>query len=156
MDLAKILNGIENSEELIKKIQAEIGADYVPRSEFNAKNEKLKEAETQITGLTTTNTALEGKKTEWEKQLAELNDKIKGYETSALKAKIARETGIPYEFAARLAGEDEKSIKADAESLSDFFKNKMSKEPLKSTEPNLGNDKDAKYREFLKELEKGD
>jgi len=68
MDLAKILSGVENSEELIKKIQAEIGADYVPRTEFNKKNDELKAAETRLTGLETANTALEGKKTEWETQ----------------------------------------------------------------------------------------
>lgn len=156
MDLTKILTGIENSEELIKKIQAEIGTDYVPRSEFNAKNEKLKAAEAQITGLTTTNTALESKKTEWETQIAELNGRIKGFETSALKAKIAREAGIPYELAARLNGEDEKAIKADAESLGALFKTGI-KEPLKSTEPKEVDEKDKKYRDFLKQIDnKGD
>ena len=61
MDLKTILSGIENSEDIIKKIQAEIGNEYVPRSEFNDKNDKLKEAEKQLGTLQTTNTELEGK-----------------------------------------------------------------------------------------------
>lgn len=160
MDLAKILSGVENSEELIKKIQAEIGADYVPRTEFNKKNDELKAAETRLTGLETANTALEGKKTEWETQVAELNGKIKGFETAALKSKIAHEAGLPYELAGRLSGDTEEAIKTDAENLSKLLKQSSQfKEPLKSTEPQIveEDEKRAELRNFLKQIDnKGD
>lgn len=50
-------------------------------------------------------------------EAAKKDAKIKGYETDSVKMRIAHETGLPYEMAARLSGEDEKSIKADAEAL---------------------------------------
>lgn len=156
MDLAKILSGVENSEELIKKIQAEIGADYVPRTEFNKKNDELKAAETRLTGLETANTALESKKTEWETQLAEANGKIKAFETAALKSRIAHEAGLPYDLAGRLTGDTEEAIKADAEKLSALFKSAKPKEPLKDTEPQNIGGIDAAYKQLLKQIDEGD
>ena len=156
MDLTKILSGVENSEELIKKIQAEIGANYVPRSEFNDKNDKLKEAEKQLGTLQTTNTELEGKKAEWETQLAEANGKIKAFETAALKSRIAHEAGLPYDLAGRLNGDTEEAIKADAEKLSALFKSAKPKEPLKDTEPQNIGGIDAAYKQLLKQIDEGD
>ena len=156
MDLTKILSGVENSEELIKKIQAEIGANYVPRTEFNEKNDKLKEAEKQLGTLQTTNTALEGKKAEWETQVAELNGKIKAFETAALKSRIAHEAGLPYDLAGRLTGDTEEAIKADAEKLSALFKSAKPKEPLKDTEPQNIGGIDAAYKQLLKQIDEGD
>lgn len=43
MDLNEILDGIENKDKLIEKINSEVGKAFVPRSEFNAKNEELKQ-----------------------------------------------------------------------------------------------------------------
>ena len=156
MDLKTILSGIENSEDIIKKIQTEIGNEYVPRSEFNDKNDKLKEAEKQLGTLQTTNTALEGKKTEWETQVAELNGKIKAFETAALKSRIAHEAGLPYDLAGRLTGDTEEAIKADAEKLSALFKSAKPKEPLKDTEPQNVGGKDAAYKQLLKQIDEGD
>ena len=48
LDLAKILDGIENKTELVEKINAEIGREFVPRSEFNSKNEELKKTTAAI------------------------------------------------------------------------------------------------------------
>ena len=42
MDLKKILGNIEGHDELIEKINAEVGREFVPRAEFNAKNDELK------------------------------------------------------------------------------------------------------------------
>ena len=156
MDLTKILSGVENSEELIKKIQAEIGANYVPRTEFNEKNDKLKEAEKQLGTLQTTNTELEGKKAEWETQLAEANGKIKAFETAALKSRIAHEAGLPYDLAGRLNGDTEEAIKADAEKLSALFKSVKPKEPLADTEPQNIGGIDAAYKQLLKQIDEGD
>ena len=43
MDLNEILDGIENKDKWIEKINSEVGKAFVPRSEFNAKNEELKQ-----------------------------------------------------------------------------------------------------------------
>ena len=52
-----------------------------------------------------------------EQTIADLTAKNKAYETSALKSKIANEVGLDYAWISRINGEDEKSIREDAESI---------------------------------------
>lgn len=149
MDLRKILEGVENKDELIKKIEESIGTEFVPRTEFNAKNEELKKLEKQAGDLNSTVETLNAEKTKFDETIAGLNGKISSYELSSMKARIAHEKGIPYELAGRLSGEDEKSILEDAESLSKLIKNKPAPPPLKSTEPTGADGKDAAYKALL-------
>ena len=108
MDLSKILGGLENGPELIKQIEAEIGKEFVPRSEFNAKNTELKERDKQLGELKNQlDESTKGKDT-YDKTIAELNGKITKYELASIRARVAHEEGIPYEMAERLTGEDEK------------------------------------------------
>lgn len=151
MDLNKILEGLENKEELIKAINAEIGKEFVPRTDFNAKNEELKKATKE---LSEKNTALEGfntSKTEFEKQISELSGKVKGYELNSLKTKIALESGIPYNMVDRLKGEDEKTIKEDAAVMAGFLKSQQPEQPLKETETKINNEESA-YKTMLNNL----
>ena len=76
----------------------------------------------------------------YKKQLEELKGKVKGYETSSVKMRIAHENGIPYELAERLSGDDEEAIKKDAESMAKFLKASGRRAPLASTEPEGGLD----------------
>ena len=46
-----------------------------------------------------------------------LTAKVRDYESSSLKTRIALETGLPYKMAERLTGEDEKAIRQDAEMM---------------------------------------
>lgn len=63
-----------------------------------------------------------------------LNAKVRDYESSSLKTRIALETGLPYKMAERLAGEDEKSIRQDAEMMVKLMgSNKVA--PLGNPEP---------------------
>ena len=57
----------------------------------------------QVTTLTTERDTLQGK--------------VKGFETDAMKRKIAQEKGIPMDMASRLTGDDEKALKADADNM---------------------------------------
>lgn len=59
---------------------------------------------------------------------------IQGHERTAVKTRIAHETGLPYEMAARLSGETEEEIRKDAESLSRFVGRQQPAPPLASTE----------------------
>ena len=52
-----------------------------------------------------------------EATIKDLTAKNKAYETASLKSRIAHEVGLSYEWIGRISGEDEKSIRADAESL---------------------------------------
>lgn len=152
MDLNKILANVENKEELIKQIEVELGKDYVPRSEFNKKNDDLKTLEKQVGELNTSLETLTKEKATHDQTVADLTSKVSTYEMASLKARIAHETGIPYELASRLSGDDEAAIRKDAEALSGFIKNNQQLPPLKSTESSVGDDEDAPYRETLNKL----
>ena len=60
---------------------------------------------------------LQGKITAHTQTIEQLQGQIKGYETAALKQRIAQEKGIPAEMAARLSGETEKDIRTDADAM---------------------------------------
>ena len=157
MDLSKILGHLENSTELIKQIESEVGRDFVPRTDFNAKNTELKNLEKQVGELNSNLTSLSKEKESFDKTLADLNGEVKTYKLRDMKIRIAREKGIPYEMADRLTGEDEKALAADADSLSKLIST-VSKPtappPLKSTEP-TGDGKDSAYKALLTNI-KGD
>ena len=52
-----------------------------------------------------------------EQTIADLTAKNKAYETASLKSRIAHEVGLDYAWINRINGEDEQSIRADAESI---------------------------------------
>jgi len=71
--------------------------------------------------------------------VADLNAKIHGYETDSVKTRVALEMGLPYQMASRLTGDDEKSIRADAESMVKLIGKTGPVAPLGSSEPNVKN-----------------
>lgn len=81
--------------------------------------------------------------------IADLNAKVSGYETASLRTKIALQNGLPIDLADRLVGEDEESIKADAERLAGFVSKNKATPPLKSTERPLGEGKDGAYKSLI-------
>lgn len=85
----------------------------------------------------------------------EKDKKIKSYETNSVKMRIAHEAGLPFELAARLSGENEDDIKADAAQLSKLI-GSGHKSPLKDTEPPAGDDKIAALRSLTQNLTKGE
>lgn len=52
-----------------------------------------------------------------DKTISELQGTVNGYKTAELKQKIAKEKGIPLDMASRLSGTDEKSLRADADTM---------------------------------------
>lgn len=77
LNLNKILEKVDGKDEIIKQIEAELGKEYVPRSEFNSKNEELKtanstikERDKQLEDLSTA----EGDKAAMQRQLKELKE----------------------------------------------------------------------------------
>ncbi len=84
-------------------------------------------------------------------QAAEKDKKIREYETSSVKMRIARENNIPYELAERLNGDTEDAIKKDAETLSKLL-NRKGGAPLASTEPGGEDSKRAAVKRMLSDL----
>lgn len=151
--MSETFKAITTQEEFDKAIQERLARQkesiekqYADYAGLKAKNTEL---ETEIGALKTTLSET-GQKTEnYDKDIAELNAKIAGYETANMRTKIALQYGIPYDLAGRLVGEDEKAIRADAESLSKLIKT-QTPPPLKSTEPSTG--EDAEFRQLLNGL----
>ena len=123
---AAIKDRLTRDREAQAKKTAEKYADYEDLKTKNADYEKqLASYAEQLKGAE-----------EKDKKIAELEGSVKKYETSALKARIAHETGLDYSLAARLSGESEDEIRADAKSLSDTIgKMKTPAAPARSTEP---------------------
>ena len=89
-----------------------------------------------------------------EQTIADLTAKNKAYETASLKSRIAHEVGLSYEWISRIGGDDEKSIRADAESLKKLVGNGQTVVlPTKNTEANE-NTKDSTYKQVLNSIQK--
>lgn len=89
------------------------------QEEFDA---RVTELYGDVAGLRQQVTDLTGERDTHANTIAELQKQVKGYETSALRQRIAREKGLPPEMADRLSGETEKDIKADAEAVAGILK----------------------------------
>lgn len=87
-----------------------------------------------------------------DKTIAELQGQIKGYETNALKRRIAGEKGIPAEMAARLSGETEKDIRADADAVAAMIRTLKGPAPLHDPMPKDPDPKNASLTNMLHEL----
>lgn len=85
----------------------------------------------------------------YKKQIEDLQGRVKGYETSSVKMRIAHENGIPYELAGRLAGDNEEAIKKDAESMAKLLKASKPTAPLASTDPTKLDSKKAAMKNLL-------
>lgn len=86
-----------------------------------------------------------------DEEVAGLSAKIKSYETSAVKQRVAHETGIPYELASRLNGETEEDIRKDAEALAKLVQRK-SAPPLRSDDPDKINSSREALKKTLREM----
>lgn len=147
---------INSQEELDKVLGARLQRERETvskqfQTQIDERDQKIAGFESQIADL---NKKLEGY-TEQAGKITELETKIKGYETSSAKMRIAHEIGLPYELAERLSGEDEKAMREDAEKLKKLMGARVVA-PLGTTETDgANNDKVksawAKVSQALKE-----
>lgn len=86
------------------------------------------------------------------KTIEDLTAKNKAYETAALKSRVAREVGLSYEWVDRIGGEDENSIRADAEALKKLVGTGKTLLPTRNMDQGTGDDKDASLRQVLKSI----
>lgn len=141
---AAIKDRLTRDREAQAKKTAEKYADY------DELKTKTAEYEKQIAGFTEQLKGVEEK----DKKIAELEGSVKKYEISALKTRIAHESGLDYSLASRLTGDTEDEIRTDAKSLSDTIgKMKTSAAPAKSTEPaGAAGKSNAGYQALLSSL----
>ncbi|MDT1997240.1 DUF4355 domain-containing protein [Carnobacterium divergens] len=147
---------ITTQEEFDTAVQARLLREQETLSKKYSDYDQLKirntELETEVGQLkTTVNETSEAAKN-YDKTISELNAKVAGYETASMRTKIALQNGLPIDLADRLVGEDEESIKADAERLASFVSKQQTPPPLKNTEPPLGKNKDGAYKNLIENL----
>ena len=92
---------------------------------------------------------LRGQLSAKEAEISTLQGKVKGYETDSVKTRVAHEVGLPYGMASRLSGEDEKAIRADAESLVKLMGIGKGGAPAAVTEPLGSGGEKAAYQALL-------
>lgn len=101
--------------DVTKQFEGYISPDDAAKSK-KALEEKIEELTKEITAKETS--------------IADLTAKNNEYATAAVKAKIAREYGIPAELADRISGTNEDEYKADAEALAKFVKQNTPPAPM--------------------------
>lgn len=105
---------INTQEELDQIIQARIERE---RKTLETKYSDYDALKTQVADLTQKLKDEQTKHSDTVKQIADLQNAVKGYELEALKTNIAQETGIPFALRGRLQGNTEEEIRKDAETL---------------------------------------
>lgn len=138
---------IETQEELDRIITDRLSRQKEGFDKQLGELEQLKTAnadlEKQVGTLQSTIEQSKAGQEDYTKQISDLTSKVAGYETANLRTRIALQNGLPYDLADRLVGDDEESIKADAERLSSFVTKKQPTPPLKDVENNSNNQNSA-------------
>lgn len=138
---------IETQEELDRIIAERLSRQKDGLDKQLGELEQLKTAnadlEKQVSALQSTIEQSKAGQEDYAKQISDLTSKVAGYETANLRTRIALQNGLPYDLADRLVGDDEESIKADAERLSTFVTKKQPTPPLKDVENNSNSQNSA-------------
>ena len=140
-----IFEPITSQDQLDKiigeRVRREREATAKKYADYDEVKAKVGEYEKQITDLSKTLDKSSKQIADYEAEKKEMNDKILAYETSSVKMRIARETGLPYELAERLSGSTEGEIRKDAKDLAQYVSKVNAAPPLKTTEPPIETDK---------------
>lgn len=134
-----------NDEKWAKKYEG-----YLSPDEVLAKTSDL---EKQLQDATNALDASNKKYSTMEKDIADRDFKIKGYEVSAIKHRIAHENGLSYDAIDFLQGDDEESIKASAEKFKGLV-GKTHSTPAFSNEPDVSNSANQSIKKLAQSLTK--
>lgn len=119
------------------------------RGEIESLQKSLAERETSLADLTE-------KQNGHADEVAKLTSEIAGYRLKAIKHQIAHENGLPYELAERLTGDDEETLRADAETLKGLINtnNKPSSPPAFTPEKEPGDSRQEQLKDVLEKLQR--
>ena len=146
---------IESQEELDKIITSRLARD---REATAKRYEGWVSPTDHQEAINNANKALEDYKKAHEgdeQKIADLEAKNKAYETAALKSRIANEVGLDYAWISRINGEDEKSIREDAESIKKLVGSGANINLMPTKNPEAGADYDsstAAYKSILNSI----
>lgn len=137
---------INTQEEFDTAIKERIERERAKYADYETVKENAGKLQTD---LDTAN----GKISQFEIQVSELNSKVKAYEADNLRTKVALKAGIPFEYRDRIKGDTEEEMKKDAAQLAELIGEKKKKAPPLKQEP--GNNDDAAktaYKSMLSQM----
>lgn len=150
---------IESQEEFDARIK-----DRIERAKEKAIEDYKTEIKKTIDDLKSENASLKNEVAGYKESLEEvkgkdetikgLNEKISAFERAEVKRNIALEYGLPFKLADKISGDDEDSMKKDAEVMAKYFSDskKSYEPPLKSYE-NKVDEKDQALKKLLDGLD---
>lgn len=145
---------ITTQEELDTIVKARLAREKEKYADYDQHKTRVSDLEKENGVLKSAAEASKNSAADYDKQIADLKKQVASYETASLRTRIALQNGLPIDLADRLQGNDEESLKADAERLASFVKPAEPKAPPKSNEPNVGseNDEDAALKGMLRNM----
>lgn len=140
---------IENQEDFDKAIQSRLERERAKIEKEQADKYKKYLSPDDVTALKTAHESaiadikktvddLTAKAESHKAEIETITQRATAAENRLLKSKIAHENGVPLELADRLIGEDEETLKKDAEKVAGYLK-PTNAAPLMTTEPGAGN-----------------
>ena len=150
---------IESQEEFDARIK-----DRIERAKEKAIEDYKIEIKKTIDDLKSENSSLKNEGAGYKESLEEvkgkdetikgLNEKISAFERAEVKRNIALEYGLPLKLADKISGDDEDSMKKDAEGLAKYFsESKKSYEPPLKSYENKVDEKDQALKKLLDGLD---
>ena len=150
---------LESQEEFDARIK-----DRIERAKEKAIEDYKTEIKKTIDELKSENSSLKNEVAGYKESLEEvkgkdetikgLNEKISAFERADVKRNIALEYGLPLKLAEKISGDDEDSMKKDAEGMAKYFsESKKSYEPPLKSYENKVNEKDQALKKLLDGLD---
>ena len=150
---------IESQEEFDARIK-----DRIERAKEKAIEDYKIEIKKTIDDLKSENSSLKNEVAGYKESLEEvkgkdetikgLNEKISAFERAEVKRNIALEYGLPLKLADKISGDDEDSMKKDAEDMAKYFsESKKSYEPPLKSYENKVDEKDQALKKLLDGLD---
>ena len=148
----EFLESLGLEKEAINSIMAEHGKAVQAVKPAEGHEQLKEELATLQKQLDDANSTLESERTTLQEQIQALEKESNTYKTNDMKLRIALENNIPYELASKLSGDDEESLRQDAQTLANYIAKPETIAPLKDVEPPVVDSETESYKNILNNL----
>lgn len=148
----EFLESLGLEKEAIEKVMKEHGLAVQAVKPTEGHEQLKEEVATLQKQLEDANKTLENERITLQEQIQALEKESNTYKTNDMKLRIALENNIPYELANKLSGEDEESLRKDAQTLANYIAKPETVAPLKDVEPPVVDSETESYKNILNNL----
>ena len=148
----EFLESLGLEKEAIDKVMAAHGKAVQAVKPAEGHEQLKEELATLQKQLDDAKSTLERERTTLQEQIQALEKESNTYKTNDMKMRIALENNIPYELANKLSGEDEESLRQDAQTLANYIAKPETVAPLKDVEPPVVDSETESYKNILNNL----